>query len=177
MHINKLFKKIIKPAFLFCPVVCIPFISTACQTTGTKSYYVNSEWECYGSIFKFESVDYKLIENDLEIKVSIATIPSKQGLRLDGYLSSRYYFTTLPNKEKSTEESGFDITETIYSKQTYIFVYYISISTLNDLKKEYDYLPIENNKLCIPFQIYILGPYDIEFKINILEFIDNSTKN
>ncbi|MDE5841754.1 MAG: hypothetical protein K2H11_02125 [Malacoplasma sp.] len=176
MHINKIFKKLFKSFLLFSPVVSIPFISTSCQSTGRQGHCVGSEWEYDGGTFKFESVDYKLIENNLEIKTSIVINPPKYGLSLDGYLYG-LYFTTLPNKEKSIEESGFDIAETIYSKQTYIFVHDISVSMLNDLKKEYENSTIENNELNVLFFMSMFGPHIIEFKINILEFIDDSTRN
>ncbi|MDE7075579.1 MAG: hypothetical protein K2O21_03000 [Malacoplasma sp.] len=174
MHItNKIVKKIIKTTLILCPIISIPIFSIACKTATMCAHFVGSEWKDNESVFKFNSVNYKLMENNLEIKVSVTVIPWKYGITLNSsiYMHCYPFFNTLPNVEKSIKESGFDINEEIYSKNTYIIVYDISFSTLYYLKEKC-YQESES-ELNVPFNIHIFSQHFLTFETNILQFINN----
>ena len=119
MHIiNKLFKKTTKFVLLFCPIICMPIVSTACKTIAPRIHSVGSEWVVgereYQSYFKFNTFDYQVIDSNLEIKVSVTIVPSKYGYNLFNDEKDKFLFFMqipqiefFPNKTKSIEQSGF----------------------------------------------------------------------
>ena len=133
MHINKLFKKLVKSFLLFSPLFCISIISVACKTITPRYCSVGTEWTIgekdYKSTLKFDSFDYQIIENNLEIKVSITITPSKHGYELfiwedDKFLSfvQFYEVEVLPNRNKSIEQSGFDVFQKKFMIKAHVFM-------------------------------------------------------
>ena len=184
MHINKLFKKLVKSFLLFSLLFCISIISVACKTITPRYCSVGTEWTIgekdYKSTLKFDSFDYQIIENNLEIKVSITITPSKHGYELfiwedDKFLSfvQFYEVEVLPNRNKSIEQSGFDVFQKkIYDKSTCIYVYDIPFSMIDELKKENDFFITEDYPNVL-FNIYVDGLHYLDFEINGFEIINN----
>ncbi|MDE5767597.1 MAG: hypothetical protein K2H56_03535 [Malacoplasma sp.] len=188
MRISKIFKKIIKPVLLFCPIVCIPIVSVACKTITPKYCSVGTEWTIgekdYKSTLKFDSFDYKVIDSNLEIKASITIIPSKHGYELfidenDKFLSFIQFYEVeiLPNRDKSIEQSGFDVFQKkIWDKSICIYVYDIPLPMINELKKENDFFITQDNPN-IFFEIYMDGLHYLFFEINGFDIIGNQSTN
>ena len=188
MHINKLFKKLVKLFLLFSPLFCIPIISVACKTITPRYCSVGTEWTIgekdYKSTLKFDSFDYQIIENDLEIKVSITITPSKHGYELfiwedDKFLSfvQFYEVEVLLNRDKNIKQSGFEVFQKeIWNKSICIYVYDIPLSRINELKKENDFFVTKDNQN-IFFEIYMDGLYYLYFEINGFDIIGNQDTN
>ncbi|MDE5767602.1 MAG: hypothetical protein K2H56_03560 [Malacoplasma sp.] len=145
MHINKVFKKIIKPVLLFCPIVCIPIFSAACAT---PPVYSTGDVISNGYLkIKCNKFEYKKINNDLEIKVSFTFI-STNHFKLDIkelnenefiHLNFQAYTRGIQtNKIKNMELNGFDFfkQELIRDELTYAFVFDIKSSILEQSMME-----------------------------------------
>ncbi|MDE5545642.1 MAG: hypothetical protein K2N92_02900 [Malacoplasma sp.] len=176
MHINKLFKKLVKSFLLFSPLPYIPVVSISCHQIRPVHHQVDSEWTVgkgeYQSTFKFNTFDYQIIDSNLEIKASITITPSNNGYFMgeeDKFLSPMgfYWIQIFPNKTKSIEQSGFDIFQKeIWNKSIFIYVYEIPIATFISLQNEYDWFATESSPNAF-FNIYLDGIHYIEFKIDI----------